>query len=546
MKTFLVFLGLTAGGFAQNAPPRPVIQGTVLEYGTNRGLAGAQVLLTGDGIDVRTAPHQTTDSQGNFRFELEKFGHYNVTLQMEGYRPMASFLPDMPAITGSVAVPSVARVVLTSGYPSENLQFTLVRTAELTGRVVDEETGKPVVKTEVALVAARYARGQLSFGLGNRALSDDDGQVLFTGLTPGNYLIETLPRKLGSQPFQTEFSADDLKVVDQDYERSYWPGGTDAMSAAPIPVVSGGSVSVGTVKPRKVPYYRIHAIFPATNCRAGDYAQVIFAPVPAGHGVETQSGQVSCGQDFLIRSVQPGSYRLTVFSGQKEARVQSSQPVEVADKNLEVTVSLARGLDLEGKIVAADGAGKPPLDKLVVFVQPLDFTIATGVNTPDAQGGFHVVNAALGRHIVYFSNLGNFYVKEVRYNGLPAPGSIFAVDGSAGQLEVVLDDKPASISGVVEDDGNAMSGPYVVLTSWPISSDGMLSSLKNVTGDANGKFRFGGLPPGDYRVLAVSQMSKDSLDQPGVLNRLLSGAESVTVGPGGSQDLRLKPVDPSR
>jgi len=203
-------------------------------------------------------------------------------------------------------------------------------------------------------------------------------------------------------------------------------------------------------------------------------------------------------------------------------------------------------LDLEGKIVAADGAGKPPLDKLVVFVQPLDFTIATGVNTPDAQGGFHVVNAALGRHIVYFSNLGNFYVKEVRYNGLPAPGSIFAVDGSAGQLEVVLDDKPASISGVVEDDGNAVSRPYVVLTSWPISSDGMLSSLKNVTGDANGKFRFGGLPPGDYRVLAVSQMSKDSLDQPGVLNRLLSGAESVTVGPGGSQDLRLKPVDPSR
>src|SRR5580704_10300154 len=93
MKTFLVFLGLTAGGFAQNAPPRPVIQGTVLEYGTNRGLAGAQVLLTGDGIDVRTPPRQTSDAQGNFRFELEKFGHYNVTVQMEGYRTSANLLP---------------------------------------------------------------------------------------------------------------------------------------------------------------------------------------------------------------------------------------------------------------------------------------------------------------------------------------------------------------------------------------------------------------------------------------------------------------------
>lgn len=325
MKTFLVFLALAAGGLAQNAPPRPVIQGTVLEYGTNRGLAGAQILLTGDGIDVRSAPHQTSDSQGNFRFELEKYGHYNVTLQMEGYRPMASFLPDMPAITGPVAVPTVARVVLTSGYPSENLQFTLVRTAELTGRVLDEETGKPVAKTEVALVTARYSQGQLAVGLGVRALTDEDGQVLFSALLPGNYLIETLPRKLGAQPIQTQFSEEDIKVVDQDYERSYWPGGTDAMSAAPIPVASGGSVSVGTLKPRKVPYYRIRGIFPATNCRAGDNAQVIFAPVPAGRGVETQSGQVSCGQDFLIRSVQPGSYRLTVYSGLKqEARVQAA------------------------------------------------------------------------------------------------------------------------------------------------------------------------------------------------------------------------------
>lgn len=545
MKTLLVLLGLAAGGFAQNTPPRPVIQGTVVEFGTNRGLAGAQVLLTGDGIDVRTPPHQTSDSQGNFRFELEKVGHYNVTVQMEGYRAMANFLPASAA--GPVPVSTVARVVLTTGYPSENLQFILLRTAELTGRVVDAETGQPVAKTEVAAVTARYLNGQLTVGLGVRAMTDDDGQVLFAGLVPGKYLIETLPRKLGAQPIQTQFSAEDLKLVDQDYERSYWPGGTDAESASPIPVSSGGSVSAGTLKPRKVPYYRIHAIFPATNCRAGDYAQVILTSVPAGRGIETQAGQVSCGQDFLIRNVQPGSYRLTVYSGlRQEARVQSSQPVEVTDKNLEMTVSLARGLDLEGKIVAAEGAGKPPLDKLVVFVQPVDFSIATGVMNPDLQGGFHVVNAALGRQIVSFSNLGNFYIKEVRYNGLPVAGNIFVVDGSAGQLEVVLDDKPASIGGVIEDDGNAVSKPYVVLTSWPMLSDGMLSSLKNVTGDASGKFRFAGLPPGDYRVLAVPQTSKDKLDEPGVLNRLLSGAESVTVGPAGSQDLRLKVVDPSR
>jgi hypothetical protein len=546
VKPLLAFLGL-AGAFAQNAPPRPVIQGTVVEFGTNRGLPGAHVVLTGDGIDVRIPPQQTTDSQGNFRFELQKFGHYAVTVQMVGYQAMGTSFPDMPSITGPMPVPMLNNVVLTSGYPVENLRYSLVRTAELTGRVVDEETGKPVAKLQVAAVARQYSRGQAVVGLGVRAVTDDDGQFVFTGILPGNYLVETLPRKLGSRGVQTEFSVQDLKIVDQDYERSYWPGGTDAQRASPIPVSSGASVNVGTLKPGMASYYRIHAIFPPGNCRAGETAQVVFAHVPP-QGIESQTGQVACGQDFLIRNVQPGSYRLTLYSGRVlETRTQGSEPIEVTDRNLDVTVSLARGLDLDGRIIAADGAGQPPLDKIAIFVQPLDFALSSGPPVhADEQGAFHIVNAALGRQVISLVNLGNFYIKEVRYNGLPVGEGRFVVDGSPGRLEVVVDDKPGAIGGAVEDDGNALSKPYVVLTSWPMSSDGMFSSLKSMTGDENGKFRFGGLSPGDYRVLAVPSGSKQRLDEPGVLDRLLSGAESVTVGSGGSQDLRLRAVDASR
>jgi hypothetical protein len=547
MRPLLTFLGLAAGAFAQNAPPRPVIQGTVVEFETNRGLPGAHVLLTGDGIDVRVPPQQTSDSQGNFRFELEKFGHYSVTVQMAGYKAMGNSFPDMPAITGPMPVSMVNNVVLTSGYPSENLRFSLVRTAELTGRVVDEETGKPVAKLQVAAVSRQYLKGQAVVGLGVRAVTDDDGQFVFTGILPGNYLVETLPRRLDSRGVQTEFSVEDLKIVDQDYERSYWPGGTDAQRASPIPVSSGASVNVGTLKPGKAPYYRIHATFPPGSCRAGETAQVLFAHVPP-QGIESQTGQVGCGQDFLIKNVQPGSYRLTAYSGRTlETRVQGSEPVEVTDRNLDVTVSLGRGLDLDGRIIVADGAGQPPLDKIAIFVQPLDFVLNSGPPVhADQQGAFHVVNAALGRQVISLINLGNFYIKEVRYSGLTAADGHFVVDGSPGRLEVVLDDKPGAVAGIVEDGGNALSRPYVVLTSWPISSDGMFSSLKNVTGDENGKFRFGGLTPGDYRVVAVPSGSKERLDEPGVLDRLLSGAESVTVGPGVSQDLRLRVVDALR
>jgi hypothetical protein len=110
-------------------------------------------------------------------------------------------------------------------------------------------------------------------------------------------------------------------------------------------------------------------------------------------------------------------------------------------------------------------------------------------------------------------NQGNHYIKEFRYNGLVVSDSTFVVDGSPGRLEVILDDKPAAIGGVVQVDGNPLRMAYVVLTSWPMPSDGMLSSLKNTSGNDNGNFRFGGLPPGDYRIVAAAPEVKDKLEE---------------------------------
>lgn len=378
-------------------------------------------------------------------------------------------------------------------------------------------------------------------------MTDDDGQFVLTGLLPGNFVVATFPRTLGPQQFQTRFSAEDLKVVDHDYERSFWPGGVDFDAASPVPVGPGASMNVGTLKLRKTPYYRVHAIVPPDNCSPGDSVQVMVEG-SVGAMAGFLNSQVSCGQDFLIRNLQPGSYRLTLYSGRSpETRVQGSAPFDVIDRNVEVTVSLARGMDLDGRIVAAEGAAPPPLDELLVWVQPMDLRIASGPpHTPDGEGRFHVVNAALGRQHVSLVNQGHHYIKEVRYNGLVVSDSTFVVDGSPGRLEVILDDKPAAIGGVVEVDGNPLSKAYVVLTGWPMPSDGMLSSLKKMSGNDNGNFRFGGLPPGDYRIIAVAPEVKDKLDEPGVLGRLFSSADTVTLSPGGLADLHLKPSDPVR
>jgi hypothetical protein len=542
MKILAACIGLAAAAFAQDpskSDPHPLIQGIVLEAGSNRGLPGAQILLSEEGSQsVRTT---TTDAQGAFRFEPDKFGHYDVKVKMDGYMAMNTSLAGLPPMIGSTQT----HVVITTGNPAEKLRFVLVHPGEITGRVVDAETGKPIARLPVTAAPTNYLNGRRSAPQTGQLMTDDDGQFVLAGLPPGNYVVGTFPRSLGPQQFQTQFSEGDLKTVDQDYERLFWPGGVDFDAASPVPVGPGASMNIGTLKLRKGPYYRVHAIFGASDCSSGEAVQVM-AENSIGTSAGFQNAQVACGQDFLIRNVHSGSYRLTLYSGTSPAtRVQGTAPFDVVDRNVEVAVSLARGMDLDGQIIAAEGAGKPPLDELLVWVQPMDLRIASGRPlSPDEQGKFHVVNAALGRQSVSLVNMGNFYVKEVHYNGLPVADGIFVVDGSPGQLEVILDDKPAAIGGVVEADGNPLSKPYVVLTRWPMSPDGMAGAVKKISGNENGKFRFSGLPPGDYRVVAVAPEFKDKLDEPGVLGRLLAGVDTVTLSPSGFEDLHLKPADP--
>ena len=59
-------------------------------------------------------------------------------------------------------------------------------------------------------------------------------------------------------------------------------------------------------------------------------------------------------------------------------------------------------------------------------------------------------------------------------------------------------------------------------------------------GDEDGKFQFAGLAPGLYRVVAIPSASKDRLDRPNILERLLAGAKEVTLGPGNFQTVTLE------
>ena len=78
-----------------------------------------------------------------------------------------------------------AHVKLDKEHSSAEARFVLVRAGELTGRVVDAETGKPIANLRVYPITLLYAHGRPT-QIGHKpAVTDSEGQFVATGLQPG-------------------------------------------------------------------------------------------------------------------------------------------------------------------------------------------------------------------------------------------------------------------------------------------------------------------------------------------------------------------------
>ena len=151
-----------------------------------------------------------------------------------------------------------------------------------------------------------------------------------------------------------------------------------------------------------------------------------------------------------------------------------------------------------------------------------------------------------GRKKISVSGLGNqFYVKQVRYNGLPAPGGIFDFTGD-GTVEIEIDTQPAAITGSVRVRDRAVGGADIVLVRWPMVPADDESIVRHITANDNGDFQVAGLAPGEYRIFAVRSEDRDSAEAPSMWQGLISRGEKLELMRGASPTLTLTPVDFSR
>jgi protocatechuate 3,4-dioxygenase beta subunit len=91
---------------------------------------------------MERAMKTTSDAGGRFEFSPSQLGYYAVEVRKEGY-------------SGGNSSQEIA---LTSSAPKSDVRLSLVRPGRIAGRVVDEETGKPVAGLRLRAWDAQISR----------------------------------------------------------------------------------------------------------------------------------------------------------------------------------------------------------------------------------------------------------------------------------------------------------------------------------------------------------------------------------------------------
>lgn len=534
----LIRLGccIAAASVLAQSPFRSVLTGTVIdqELGTPIGEAKIEIRKVDPGPQLNLAAESPilsglSDASGKFRFEMPEPGKYMVQASRSDYAAGG-------AATGTVDI---------SADEPASVELALSALAGIFGTVTDWDTKEPVPGFPVVVINTRYSAGhrRMTFGKGT-ADTDENGQFAVEDLRAGNYVVHVAPPTSFFQSrLVTDFGPEDIDRVDQAYDMSYWPGGYDLDAALPVQIMPR-SRAVVDARVRRVPYYRVHVSNNDESCAEGEMLKVVEYQ---GDGLINQTnsmGQVPCEQEFLVRGLEPRPYHLlfsTIPERPSETKRWGRMDFTITDHNLNLDLLLSPGVDIRGRVQGGQEL-HPDLDRISVQLQVLG-----GTNIPpmplSSEGTFTFPNMPDTRFLVRFKGLPSGYVITDVKPGTMVSENRFWLD-RRGDVDVVIDEAAGSVSGVVESGGSIVAHPLIGLLLWPPDQDQPYLSLMRTTGDEEGRYRFTGLAPGDYRIFALTETDGKQIDRPGVLESLLGRAKTIEMTRGSDLTLSLDALRP--
>jgi len=472
MRILVCFWLLAASGIAG------VVQGTVMEYASSYALARTSVQLVpvprADNADQRQMQLRT-GSAGQFVFFNVPDGYYFLISTREGY---------FPGAYGQRRPNGQGTPILVTKDSDVFAQLRMHRKGAITGRVLDENNvgieGVPVVAYRAKLPLRVVAQG----------VSDDRGVYRIHGLVSGKYWVRSAAHTLddGSGVLPT-FSPQSREMRDA---RAYDVGLDDDTLDADV----------------RVEFGRLFTLSGGLQCTDG--------PVKVTLTSETMRRVTnsSCGSEYQFTDLSPALYEI-----EAEALV----PKEAAAIELFVDKTNRSATVILQPIPRVNFDMNKPATVTGRRADLYDSAQEQKIETPRTNlAPGHWEFAAQAGPDQYIQSIASPY--GIR-RGQPVEKSlewfdVFIEMRPQVQVRVVVSEMAGQITGLVTQDTKPVPGAPVFL--WPVN-EGWRRSLKgyqSTIADTDGRYRFTGLPPGDYRVFSTydfTEIDEVSVEEAGAI-----------------------------
>jgi hypothetical protein len=285
---------------------------------------------------------------------------------------------------------------------------------------------------------------------------------------------------------------------------------------------------------------------------AGQYVLRALQQPRGGPGETTTFTRGTASGTFTIR--QTLERRVAAAPLPDTPTLWADTPVSVGTRDiLDLGVTLRTGLTVSGTVVFSGSATQPTLEQrgaVSILLEPADGRTA-GLSSSvrgrvDPSGTFTTMGVPAGKYILRVAGAPqDWSLRDASHGGRDISSTAVELDAdSATGVVITFTDAPTELNGTVRDTaGNADPRASVIVFStdqsmW-VDTGAQPRRLRQVRASQDGSYTVGGLPAGDYYVIAVEDATTAGWQDPAILNQLAREATTVRLADGATRTQAL-------
>jgi protocatechuate 3,4-dioxygenase beta subunit len=494
--SFLLFI-LVGIINAQTSIGKGTVSGRVTYNG--KGVADIIVSLRPETSGSQSHPSREaqTNREGEYRFDNLLDGSYSLEVSSTNQytRSQSNF--------GF----SSKNVVIENGDTASNIDFVLILGGVITGTVKDAR-GKPLIEAQIELFTVHENNGEAftsSVSISNQAdrQTDDRGVYRIYGVPVGRYIVSARPRQSRGEQ-----------------DRVFHPATKEVPQAKLIEITEG--IELSAIDITFPPKEKGHVVTgrvvdeqgkPVSNLLVRYIRYEMPVSGDQSHAKHLSSDQVQTDEEgkFVFNGVLVGKYSFFANSF-TEPKYTEPALIEISQTNIEdLELKLIKGARLRGRIIVEGGDSTDDLTKLFLsgfsLTQPLQLTNRAISAKIQPNRNYEMDGLLAGRVHLSISDTNNqYHLLRIERNGALVEGGVNVKAGETiTNVNIILSTGRGTVKGQVLFQGMNASGICLSMLAERITYPDGKTPYDLAQTDAQGRFIFDRLPPGEYDLVTYHE-----------------------------------------